>query len=70
MIFVLLMFFTEWLITAVVYGVILRLFKIDAMKVGGRGLVTTRGRRIATVFAVHILMDSFVSLNNLTNLRF
>ncbi len=58
LIFVVIMFILEWANTAIVYVVIAKSFLVDAMKIGGRGLVNSQGRRIAIVFAVHILMDS------------
>jgi len=65
MIFVVIMFVTEWLVTAIVYVTLIRVYNIDAMRVGGRTLMNAHARRMAVVFAVHILMDSYISLNKL-----
>lgn len=63
LIFITIMFFTEWAVSTVVHIVIYRVFAIDSMKVGGRAVVNATARGIAIVLGVHVCMDAMLTLN-------
>jgi len=63
--FVLIMFACEWLSTAVITLIIRFVYKHDVMKIGTRMLTNNHGRLLANVFVIHIMMDSYMSLNTL-----